>query len=388
MGQSNIAAGATIGSNHNSRAADGELVAARGFWPGLCVSLKHNSRFASFTLLAKGDYPYELDIQLPFSLVLNDEAKNRLTIMPAYWFKYNMYALARNSYKYVDRDNRTEKIQHIEYDFLAPDSINEIFIALDLLRKFTAKAVLKDDGLSDEILITKGEEILNDNNVNFKSLEIVADGFENNSRPTQLLKVKEAYTTYKQLIVYYAASQIIKFMNANQIASFEALKDALPDRTERSQWHNIGGQLLPAQTVQTLLTNIKANKIDTWDELHNCYSEQGEAYEEQKTVHVYASLLELLNIQSSEFSPEVFTQVLHDALQTKEWMVENIYQSRAKDYENPFRKMIYGSMEEMDNVIGKLEDNVFIEQQKEELEAFRKQIQQFSNQLVQIKSPL
>lgn len=35
-GQSNIAAGATIGSNHNSRGADGELVAGRGFWPALC----------------------------------------------------------------------------------------------------------------------------------------------------------------------------------------------------------------------------------------------------------------------------------------------------------------------------------------------------------------
>jgi Domain of unknown function (DUF4954) len=72
MGQSNMAAGATIGSNHNSRSADGEMVAGRGFWPGLCVSLKHNSKFASFTILAKGDYPAELNIELPFSLVSND----------------------------------------------------------------------------------------------------------------------------------------------------------------------------------------------------------------------------------------------------------------------------------------------------------------------------
>jgi hypothetical protein len=56
MGQSNMAAGATIGSNHNSRGADGELIAARGFWPGLCVSLKHNSKFATFPLISKGDY--------------------------------------------------------------------------------------------------------------------------------------------------------------------------------------------------------------------------------------------------------------------------------------------------------------------------------------------
>src|SRR5690606_10863413 len=57
MGQSNMAAGATIGSNHNSRGADGEIQAGRGFWPGLCVSLKHNSKFATFIMIAKGNYP-------------------------------------------------------------------------------------------------------------------------------------------------------------------------------------------------------------------------------------------------------------------------------------------------------------------------------------------
>ena len=54
LGQSNIAAGATVGSNHNSRANDGEIVAGRGFWPGLCTTLKHPCRFASFTLLGQG----------------------------------------------------------------------------------------------------------------------------------------------------------------------------------------------------------------------------------------------------------------------------------------------------------------------------------------------
>src|SRR5919199_1119713 len=115
MGQSNIAAGATLGSNHNSRAADGELVAGRGFWPGLCVSIKHNSKFATFNLLAKGDYSYELNIPLPFSLVSIDSTHNQLSLMPAYWFMYNLYALARNANKYVDRDKRIKKKQTIEY---------------------------------------------------------------------------------------------------------------------------------------------------------------------------------------------------------------------------------------------------------------------------------
>src|SRR6185312_12386511 len=82
MGQSNMAAGATIGSNHNSRSPDGELIAGRGFWPGLCVSLKHNSKFASFVLLAKGDFQYELNIPIPFSLISNDVTNDQLVVMP------------------------------------------------------------------------------------------------------------------------------------------------------------------------------------------------------------------------------------------------------------------------------------------------------------------
>ncbi|HEY0434299.1 MAG TPA: DUF4954 family protein, partial [Chitinophagaceae bacterium] len=133
-GQSNIAAGATLGSNHNSRGADGELIAGRGFWPGLCVSLKHNSKFATFCLVTKSDYPAELNIPFPFALVSNDLTRDRLVIMPAYWFMYNMYALARNTRKYADRDKRTEKIQEIETEYLAPDSVNEIFDALQLMK--------------------------------------------------------------------------------------------------------------------------------------------------------------------------------------------------------------------------------------------------------------
>ena len=122
-----MAAGATIGSNHNSRANDNEIQAGRGFWPGLCTSVKHSSRFASFVLLSKSDYPAELDISLPFSLINNNTTKDQLEVMPAYWWLYNMYALARNSWKFRNRDKRKNKTQHIEFEPLAPDTIEEVF---------------------------------------------------------------------------------------------------------------------------------------------------------------------------------------------------------------------------------------------------------------------
>src|SRR5690606_13849421 len=127
-----MAAGATIGSNHNSRSADGEIIAGRGFWPGLCVSLKHNSKFANYTILAKGDYSFELNISIPFSLVSIDLKNDVLQLMPAYWFIYNMYALQRNTAKYILRDKRYDKTQLIEYDYLAPDTVNEMLASIRL----------------------------------------------------------------------------------------------------------------------------------------------------------------------------------------------------------------------------------------------------------------
>src|SRR5690606_37996423 len=135
----NMAAGATVGSNHNSRAADGEIVAGRGFWPGLCVSLKHNSRFASYTLIVKGDFLHALDIRLPFSLVSNEVSTNNLLVMPAYWFMHNMYALMRNETKFEARDKRKFKNQYIEYAILAPDTVNEIFEALTRSEEHTSE---------------------------------------------------------------------------------------------------------------------------------------------------------------------------------------------------------------------------------------------------------
>ena len=377
MGQSNIAAGATIGSNHNSRAADGELVTARGFWPGLCVSLKHNSKFASFALLAKGDYSYELNIPFPFCLISNDSAANKLSLMPGYWFMYNFYALARNAEKYVDRDKRTEKVQLIEYDFLAPDSVNEIFSALELLRRYTALAHEGKSGEthSDAMLLQAGERLLTDPEVVIKSIDIPASGIENSQRLVCISKVKEAYKIYRNLIIYYGVSQLLQHIRSHQISSYGQFRESLPQEPERLSWTNIGGQLMTVPALQQLLQGIREGSISSWAAIHDYYREHGRQYPEQKLQHAWASLLELLGLQPADFTEETFRILLEQALEIKEWMFRNIHDSRAKDYQNEFRKMIYENDEEMDQVLGSLEDNVFINKQEQELEHFRSAVE-------------
>ncbi len=346
MGQSNIAAGATIGSNHNSRSADGEIIAGRGFWPGLCVSLKHNSKFASFTIIAKGDFPSELNIPIPFCLLSNDISNNKLVVMPAYWFMYNMYALERNAWKYQDRDKRILKTQYIEYEYLAPDTINDIFDSLEILKQLTPNE--------------KGEAVVS--------------GWENTNRDTLLVKVPKSITVYEEMIRLYGCTHLLNHIAANKFVDFDTFKKSLSAKISRTHWINVGGQLIIDSEVNQLKYSIKKGKLKGWDQVHAFYQEQGNKYENDKLQHAYTSLLEILQITSKQFTPAVFKKVLQDMLITKEWMTRGIYEARAKDYSNPYRKMVYENNEEMIKVLGKLEDNGFIQHQMAQFETLKRKV--------------
>jgi len=391
QGQTNMAAGATIGSNHNSRSPDGEIIAGRGFWPGLCVSLKHNSRFASFIILAKGDYPCELNIPIPFSLVSNDVSNDELVVMPAYWFRYNMYALARNSWKYVDRDKRTNKTQLIEYNFLAPDTIQEILQSLTLLKLYTGKAWLQREGnhknLSEEEIIAIGARLLDKKDPVVDQLDILATGFENSRRKVKLVNVLPAYHIFRELIVYYTVQQLQEHIRTNKIKNFDELIESLPNRVSLNEWMNVGGQLILRSELDKHIRQIHNGKVKSWEEVHQFYVTQGEQYGQDKLVHALAALREACGISLKKATAPVLRALLEQSLLTREWMVESIYQSRAKDYKNPFRKMVYENNEAMEKVLGKLSENTFIKQEQKALEEFKASIQQLLRKfkVVQVK---
>jgi carbonic anhydrase/acetyltransferase-like protein (isoleucine patch superfamily) len=385
MGQSNIAAGATIGSNHNSRGNDGELIAGRGFWPGLCVSLKHNSVFASFTMIAKGDYMHELQIPIPFSLVSNDASKDQLTVMPAFWFQYNMYALERNAWKYVDRDKRIERKQLIEYDYLAPDTIEEIIQAMQLLELFTGKAFLlkEEPGKKPDLKksATIGKQLLLSQDAVVDNLLIYADGFENSRRKVQLVKVRNAYDIFRQLITYFGANALIQSWRNSGIKSFRTWQENLPAKLKRQQWMNVGGQLMTANELSKLKEQIKKGKLKNWYAVHDQYELIGEQYAAQKNHYGLAVLEEITGLSIRNAATHSIVQLLQQAVSTKEWMCKGIYDSRAKDYSNSFRKMVYDTVAEMNAVLGKLEQNSFIKEQEIQLKQYKQELAQVIKQL-------
>jgi hypothetical protein len=379
MGQSNIAAGATLGSNHNSRGADGEVIMGRGFWPGLCVSIKHNSVFASFALLNKGDYNYELNIPIPFSLISNDPSKDELIIMPGYWFLYNFYALARNAWKYVDRDKRKYKTPIFEYDYLAPDSVNELFKAREIIAIAVANAHLKKEKqpeLQDESkLMALGVKLLTTKQKKeIDALEVVVKGFENSKRKVKLIKSYDAYHIFEKIIFTYGIEAAIRFSDnkkgKNKINALQELKLDFDNLT----WINIGGQLIPEKKVKGLIQKIKSSEIENWNQVHKFYETESDKYNSRKDLHAMSCLEKLTQKSFSKISTNQFINWLDTYLEIKKDITLRIQNTRAKDYANPFRKMVYENEAEMNTVIGNLADNSFIKEQKNVLKQLETKI--------------
>lgn len=368
-GTSNIAAGATLGSNHNSRSPDGEIVAGRGFWPALTASIKHNSRFAPFTLLAKGDYPNELDIPFPFSLVNNNTSEDRLEVMPGYWFKYNMFALARNSWKLADRDKRPEKIQMLEYNYLAPDTVNGMMESLPLLEKWTGKAAMAiqadKPGFTETDYISKGRELFTSEVPLPDDFIVTMDGLEHSRRKTIILKPRHAWQTYREMIGYYITGNILDWIDTNDTPGLESLNSLLSTAGPRSIWLNVGGQLIKAAEVEKLRQQITDYEIISWEQVHGFYKQQGENYLRDKLEHALSTLYELRGIEKLDVAALI--RLLNEHLATSNKLVTAIRESRLKDYTNPFRRQVYENFDEMEAVIGKIDETSFIIKQEADL---------------------
>ena len=381
MGQSNMAAGATIGSNHNSRATDGEIVASRGFWPGLCSSVKHSSRFASFTLLSKADYPNEMDIRLPFCLVSNNVAEDELHLMPAYWWMYNMYALARNTSKYQKRDKRKRKIQNIEFETLAPDTVEEIIEGRKLLEVWVAKSYLRSqgenpDGYEYYNLRECGKNLLDNEPYTVNKLEILGDKVEKSRRKVVIDKALKAYHAYGDMITYYAMKTILKYLEAHPETNMETIVNSMRGKRLR-KWINLGGQTMPEEDVDQLRADIREGALNTWDEIHQRYNKLWVDYQQEKLRHAYFALMFLYKDDTDVMTKEMWHENLDKAVQIQQFICSQVYESRKKDYDNEIRSTTFRNEAEKLAVVGRIDDVSFVKQIREETEEFKQLVQKY-----------
>lgn len=382
MGQSNIASGATIGSNHNSRSPDGEMIAGRGFWPGLCSDFKHNSRFASFVLVSKGSYQNELNITYPFSLVASCPEDNTVHIIPAYWFLYNMFAIARNSSKFQKRDKRVVKVQHIETSPFAPDTIQEILFSINRLIELTARYLKLAPVLCQKMTVKDVNpemlKLFRDKAAKAKENElyhIAKDYLHQNSDAQFLLaddqcqkkygaviyKPVQAYREYRRIIKYFAVKCLIEWCDVHEKESItpdDLLQiEKMPVYKE---WMNVGGQVIPMEKITQLFNLIKSGKIINWDEVHSYYDQCDEQYVEYKAAYALYLFEELYSRPVKEFTSHIFYDITQDVAVVSFNMLESSITSRDKDYTDFFRSVTFRNAEEQEAVLGTMKDNTFL----------------------------
>lgn len=382
FGQSNMAAGATIGSNHNSRANDNEIQAGRGFWPGLCTSVKHSCRFASYTLLSKADYPAELDIPFPFSLLNNNVHKDHLEVMPAYWWLYNMYALARNSWKFRMRDRRIHKIQNIEFEAFAPDTVEEIIAARKLLEIWTAKAYLGQNGQNGKIyreeLTETGRNLLNGDKGKVAGLHVLGEKMENSKREQVILKPYEGYHAYEQMLYHYAIKNLMLYIESNPDAGFTQMRDDLKGKRVK-EWTNLGGQIMQKKDLDQLRADICSGKLATWRDIHKRYNKLWQRYPLDKQKHAWAVLCHLYG--TDDISSDQWFSALDKGLEIQHYIADQVYSSRRKDYDNPYRFITFRNDDEMRAAIGTVDQNSFIIQVREEAAGMQKKVAELRTRL-------
>lgn len=370
MGQSNLAAGATVGSNHNSRGNDGEIFAGRGFWPGLSSTLKHNCRFGSYTLLTKGNYPSELNVRMPFSMISDNHRADRIDVMPAYWWMYNMYALERNSWKYRSRDRRKTIVQRIETDHLAPDTAGEIFDALACLELWTAKAwyqARKPDAPlpDDQSLCARGRELLSKDRSVVDELFVVGENIERSKRPARILKPSQAWNAYRDMLCYYGVKAVCEYLAASE-TDFVSFNRTAAGTGERV-WVNMGGQLVPSVKLEALRQDIRSGALSSWQEIHAAYERWWSEYPQDKARN---ALFALEYLSDGLLDAKSWNTAVDRAVEIRSFIEEQVYVTKKKDYTNFFREITYRNEAERDAVLGKVEDNSFIKTAREDTSRF------------------
>jgi hypothetical protein len=424
-GQSNVAAGATIGSNHNSRSNDNEIVAGRGFWPGLSTTLKHSSRFASFTLISKGDYPAEIDLPLPFSLLSHNVAERRLEVVPAFWWTRNMYALARNSWKFGARDTRQHRTQHIHFEALAPDTVEEIIAGRALLEIWIGAAALEEtprwqagsgsypqivrqmeaepeqrrfgetgrrilattagaaSGVADGPRTAGSGDPSTANGVPAAAgatatPPLMVAGLEKTRSSAAILHGAEGWRAYGEMLHLYATRHIVRALDADEELTIGALLSR-PSAPRTTEWTNLGGQLVPDRDVARLREDVRTGALDTWNAIHARYDSLAAAYEDETLDHALAVFRLLADAdpapkQEAENDREQMQRFLSRAVRLQELVRDRVHESRRKDYENPFRIATYRNSNEMNAAVGSIDDNSFVRQVAAETDAFARQV--------------
>jgi intergrase/recombinase len=198
---------------------------------------------------------------------------------------------------------------------------------------------------------------------------------ENKKRKTVIVKPYDAYHAYRNMLHYYAMKNMLAYMKDHPKTSFSSMSEELQGK-RKSEWVNLGGQIMLQGDLDKLRADIGSGKLNSWNEIHKRYDNLWTKYSKDKLKHAYATLLFLL--ESNELTPGAWQQSLSKLIEIQNFVCEQVYITRKKDYDNPFRRATFRSEEEMIAALGTIEDNSFILQVRKETDDLKKAVKELS----------
>jgi hypothetical protein len=166
-------------------------------------------------------------------------------------------------------------------------------------------------------------------------------------------------------------NQVILQIQARHFENLNAFQDELPENKKPESWINAGGQLIRQRALDKMIADIHYNRIKGWPDIHHFYMQESEKYPSDKLQHALDVLHEVYGISFKKIKPAELVHLLQQSVSTAEWIKQGIISSRKKDYLNPFRKMVYANQTEMDQILGKFDDNSFIKTQEDIFNEFQ-----------------
>jgi hypothetical protein len=200
---------------------------------------------------------------------------------------------------------------------------------------------------------------------------------EKSRRKAVILKPYEGYHAYGDMLLYYAVKNLMNAMTSIG-GSFSDMSNALKDGSCH-QWVSLGGQLVRADDVEQLRKDIGKGTLQTWNDIHTRYAELWDAYPLEKQKHAYLTLCLLL--ETDELTEAQWCSALDKAAAIQEYICEQVYISRKKDHDNPFRQATYRNTEEMVAAIGTIEDDSFVKLVREETGNFKAAVAEMNKKI-------
>ena len=122
--------------------------------------------------------------------------------------------------------------------------------------------------------------------------------------------------------------------------------------------------------LDTLRSDIGTGKLKSWKEIHKRYNDLWIKYKLDKQKHAFATICELYGVD--KLTPEMWNTALEETIKIQNFISDQVYSSRKKDFDNPFKQTTFRNKDEMKAAFGSVDENSFIVQVRQESKDFEK----------------